>query len=64
MKRPVSLMMTLAMLLSIFACGTTAFGESAAPAPAIQAKEMTFYLCDVNDTRTLPVYFIGDSDVP
>ena len=25
---------------------------------------MTFYLCDVNNTRVQSVYFIGDSDVP
>ena len=30
----------------------------------VTAKDMTWYLCDVNDTRTQPVYFIGDSDVP
>ena len=32
--------------------------------PAVTAKDMTWYLCDLNDTRTQPVYFIGDSDVP
>ena len=32
--------------------------------PAITSKDMTFYLCKIEDTRTLPVYFIGDSDVP
>ncbi|MCR5486813.1 MAG: S41 family peptidase [Lachnospiraceae bacterium] len=30
----------------------------------ITAKDMTWYLCDMEDTRTLPVYFAGDSDVP
>ena len=30
----------------------------------ITSKDMTFYLCGVEDTRTQPVYFVGDSDVP
>ena len=33
-------------------------------APAVTSKDMTFYLCSIDDTRTMPVYFIGDSDVP
>ncbi len=33
-------------------------------APAITSKDMTYYLCRIDDTRTMPVYFIGDSDVP
>jgi hypothetical protein len=33
-------------------------------APAVTSKDMTFYLCRIDDTRTMPVYFIGDSDVP
>ena len=30
----------------------------------VTAKDMNWVLCDENDTRTQPVYFIGDSDVP
>ncbi len=30
----------------------------------ITQKDMTWYLCDKDDTRTQPVYFVGDSDVP
>ena len=30
----------------------------------ITSKDMTFYLYGVEDTRTQPVYFVGDSDVP
>ena len=30
----------------------------------ITSKDMTFYLSSVDDTRTHPVYFVGDSDVP
>ena len=33
-------------------------------APAVKSKDMTFYLCSIDDTRTMPVYFIDDSDVP
>ncbi len=33
-------------------------------APTITSKDMTFYVCKIDDTRTLPVYFIEDSDVP
>ncbi len=35
-----------------------------AMAPDITKKDMTFYLCRTDDTRTLPVYFVGGSDVP
>ena len=37
---------------------------AAAFSPDIKSKDMTFYLCRIDDTRTMPVYFIGDSDVP
>ncbi len=37
--------------------------EEETPA-SITSKEMKFYLCKVEDTRSLPVYFIGESDVP
>ena len=37
---------------------------AAAFSPDIKSKDMTFYLCKASDTRTLPVYFMGDSDVP
>jgi hypothetical protein len=30
----------------------------------IMSKDMTWYLCKEEDTRTQPVYFVGDSDVP
>ncbi len=30
----------------------------------ISAKDMTWYLCDMEDTRIQHVYFVGDSDVP
>ena len=32
--------------------------------PDVKSKDMTFYLCAIDDTRTMPVYFIDDSDVP
>ena len=35
-----------------------------AEAPAIAKKDMTVYLTKAEDQRTLPVYFMGDSDVP
>ena len=68
MKKLISLTLALVMHLSIFACGTIAFGESASSdvnkPSEIHKKEMTFYLCDLNDTHVQSVYFIGDSDVP
>ena len=30
----------------------------------VTSKDMKFYLCKEDDTRTSPVYFVGDSDVP
>ena len=57
MKKLISILVTLALLLAL--C-VPALGE----APAITKKDMTFYLCKIEDTRTLPVYFMGDSDVP
>ena len=30
----------------------------------VTSKDMKYYLCSEDDTRTNPVYFVGDSDVP
>ena len=38
--------------------------ELAAETPAITEKNMTFYINSVDNVRTYPVYFMGDSDVP
>lgn len=32
--------------------------------PEISERDITFYLCKEDDTRTMPLYFMGDSDVP
>ena len=60
MKKILSIVLTLAMLLSLSAA---AFAEET-KAPAISAKDMSFYLNDLDDVKTYPVYFMGDSDVP
>ena len=57
MKKLISILVTLALLMTL--C-VPALGE----APAITKKDMTFYICDAKDQRTLPVYFMGNSDVP
>ena len=57
MKKLIGILLTLTLLMAL--C-PPALGE----APAIAKKDMTFYLCKAEDTRTLPVYFMGDSDVP
>ena len=38
--------------------------ELAAETPAITEKDMSFYINSVDNVRTYPVYFLGDSDVP
>ena len=60
MKKILSIVLTLAMLLSLSAA---AFAEET-KAPVISAKDMSFYLNDLDDVKTYPVYFMGDSDVP
>ena len=35
-----------------------------AGAGEVTSKDMQFYLCSEDDTRTQPVFFVGDSDVP
>ena len=83
-KKMISIILTMAMILSLSACnvylpgaGATLPAAEGADAASdatskavpkqsadITSKDMTWYVCDKEDTRTLPVYFIGDSDVP
>ena len=49
------------MLAIILILGVSAFADEM---PAITSSEMTFYLCNPNDTRTMSVYFMDESDVP
>ncbi len=58
MKNILSFLLTLAIILTI---GISALADET---PAVTSREMTFYICDLNDTRMLPVYFMGESDVP
>ena len=60
MKKLLSILLALTMLLSL--C-VPAFAEET-KAPVISAKDMSFYLNDLDDVKTYPVYFMGDSDVP
>ena len=54
-----------ALLILVFAC-TLLFSSTACAAedPVITDRKMTFYLNSLEDVRTYPVYFMGDSDVP
>lgn len=52
---------TLMVIALTFFISAPAFAEES---PKITAKEMTFYICDVNNAVPHPVYFIGNSDVP
>ena len=58
MKKILSILLALAMLLSL---SSAAY---ASEAPAIRSENMSFYLNDLEDVKTYPVYFMGDSDVP
>ena len=59
MKRFLSILLALTMLLPLSAA---AFAEEAnKESPAISAKDMSFYLNDLDDRKTYPVYFMGDS---
>ena len=77
MKKMISVTMALAMTISLLACNVCLLGagnttsdakgsdESAGKQSAeINAKEMTWYMCDMKDTCKHAVYFAGDSDVP
>ncbi|MBQ3701411.1 MAG: hypothetical protein II885_01495 [Oscillospiraceae bacterium] len=59
-KTILSLALVLAMLLSLGCTGLSAYADSS----ALTQKEMTFYICNVEDAQTWPVYFPADSDVP
>ena len=58
MKKILSILLALAMLLSL---SSAAF---ASEAPAIRSENMSFYIYDLEDVKTYPIYFMGDSDVP
>ena len=58
MKKFLSILLALTMLLPL---DVSAF---AADASAVTTKDMTFYFLDTEHAKTLPVSFIGDSDVP
>ena len=60
MKRLTKLAGILLILALFLSLCVSAFAET----NAITKKDMTAYLNDAKDTRTIPVYFVGDSDVP
>ncbi len=70
MIRPVSILLAVAILTGLTACNvpvkvsTVESNEADTETPEITSKEMTYYLCTAEDTRKMPVYFCGDSDVP
>ena len=62
MKRILSILLALTMLLTL---SVPAFAEEAKnETPAISKEDMSFYLNDLDDMKTYPVYFMGGSDVP
>ena len=62
MKRILSILLALTMLLTL---SVPAFAEEKQKAaPTISKEDMSFYLNDLDDVKTYPVYFMGDSDVP
>lgn len=79
MRKTISIILALAITISLSACDVYLQGAGTAPAieekaasddnahaepVVITSKDMTWYMCDMEDTRTQPVYFVGDSDVP
>ena len=58
MKKYLSFLLALVLILAL---GIPAFADGV---PTITSREMLFYLCDINDTRIMPVYFMDESDVP
>ena len=79
MKKMISLILVLSMMISLSACNDYFQGAGTAPVieekavsddnadtepTVISSKDMTWYLCDMEDTLSQPVYFVGDSDVP
>ena len=62
MKRIFSILLALTMLLTL---SVPAFAEETKnAAPAISKEDMSFYLNDLDDVKSYPVYFMGGSDVP
>ena len=62
MKRILSILLALTMLLTL---SVPAFAEETKnETPAISKEDMSFYLNDLDDMKTYPVYFMGGSDVP
>ncbi len=62
MKRIFSILLALTMLLTL---SVPAFAEETKnAAPTISKEDMSFYLNDLDDVKSYPVYFMGDSDVP
>ena len=57
MKKAFGILLTLALILSM--CIPACAEET-----LITSKEMPIYLCKAENKSTLPVYFMGDSDVP
>ncbi len=77
MKKMISVTVALAMTISLFAGNVFVMGANASTSSAkgsgdstseksakITAEDMTWYMCDMKDTRKQTVYFVGDSDVP
>ena len=59
MKRFLSILLAFTMVLSL--C-IPAFAEEAKNGtPAISVRDMSFYLNDLDDMKTYPVYFMGES---
>ena len=56
MKKYLSFLLALALILAL---GISAFADGV---PTITSREMLFYLCDINDTRIMPVYFMDRSN--
>lgn len=62
-KKVVSVILVGGMIFTT-ACSANSGAGGNAGGGKVTSKDMTWYMCDKDDTRTQPVYFVGDSDVP